>query len=404
MRILILTQHFAPEVTAARVRLQAFAEGLAEHGHDVEVVCAVPNHPEGVVRPEFRGRATVRRSMNGFEVHHVWVRSSPRKRPLDRMLLYGSYAAMATVVGSALRRPDVVLASSPPLPAAAAAAVVASRHRVPWVFDVRDLWPEAAIILGELPDGRLARIAERLERRLYNSAAAIVTVTEPFRGDIARRAHQPEKITVIPNGTTRTWLDVGAGEEDRRSLSLPEDRFIWAYAGNLGIAQGLDAAIDAAGLLGDRYQLLLLGDGPLRGDLERRAQAVPPGLVAFHGLVEPALAARYMRAADACLVPLDAQPALRKFVPSKLFDCCAVGRPVIVAAAGESQRLVSEAGAGIAVPPSDAEALAGVVRRLRDDPALSSRLAGAGRAFASRHLREHQVDRLEAILRAATGK
>ena len=404
MRILILTQHFAPEVTAARVRLQAFAEGLAERGHDVEVICAVPNHPEGVVRPEFRGRARVRRSMDGFEVHHVWVRSSPSKRPLARMLLYGSYAAMATVVGSSLRRPDVVLASSPPLPAAAAAAVVAARHRVPWVFDVRDLWPEAAIILGELSDGSIARIAGRLERRLYNSAAAIVTVTEPFRGDIARRARQPEKITVIPNGTTRTWLDVGATEEDRRSLSLPEDRFIWAYAGNLGIAQGLDAALDAAGLLGDGYQLLLLGDGPLRGALERRARDMPPGAVAFHGLVEPALAARYMRAADACLVPLDAQPALRKFVPSKLFDCCAVGRPVILAAAGESQRLVTEAGAGIAVPPADAEALSGAVRGLRDNPALRSRLAEAGRAFASRHLRERQVERLEGILRAAVGE
>jgi colanic acid biosynthesis glycosyl transferase WcaI len=361
----------------------------------------VPNHPEGVVRPEFAGRATVRRTMHGFKVHHVWVRSSPRKKPLNRMLLYGSYAAMATVVGSALRRPDIVLASSPPLPVAAAGALVAARHRVPWVFDVRDLWPEAAIILGELSDGRMARIAERLERRLYRSAAAIVTVTEPFRGDIAQRAVDPGKIRVISNGTTRTWLEVGASEVDRTVLSLPEDRFIWAYAGNLGIAQGLDAAIDAAGLLGEGYQLLLLGDGPVREALERRARALPSGAVYFHDPVEPALAARYMRAANASLVPLDAQPALRKYVPSKLFDCCAVGRPVIVAAAGESQRLVAEAEAGIAVPPSDAEALADAVRRLHDEPALSSRLAEAGRAFASQHLRERQVGELEEILRQA---
>src|SRR5688500_973864 len=161
MRILIFTQHFAPEVTAARVRLEAFAKGLAECDHDVEVVCAVPNHPEGIVRPEFRGGVTVRRTMDGVKVRYVWVRASPRKTAVNRVLLYGSYAAMATVVGSTVRRPDVVLASSPPLPVAAAGALVAARHRVPWVFDVRDLWPEAAIALGELSDGRVARLVER---------------------------------------------------------------------------------------------------------------------------------------------------------------------------------------------------------------------------------------------------
>ena len=398
MRILIFTQHYVPEVTAARVRLEAFAEGLVEGGHEVEVVCGVPNHPEGVVRPEFKGKATVRRTVNGVKVHYVWVRASPRKTAVNRVLLYGSYAATATVVGSSLRRPDVVLASSPPLPVAAAGALVAARHRVPWVFDVRDLWPEAAIILGELRDGRVARLAERLERRLYRSAAAIVTVTQPFQSDISRHIQDPGKISVVTNGTTRTWLDIGASEVDRGALSLPEDRFVWAYAGNLGIAQGLEAAVDAAGLLGDEYQLLLLGDGPVRESLEQRAQNLDHGAVAFHGLVEPVMAARYLRAADALLVPLDAQPALGKFVPSKLFDYCAVGRPVIVAAAGESQRLVAEGGAGMAVPPADAEALAAAVRRLRDDPALGASLAEAGRAFASQHLRERQVAQLEGIL------
>ncbi|MGH2962028.1 MAG: glycosyltransferase family 4 protein [Solirubrobacterales bacterium] len=395
----MLTQHFAPEVTAGAVRVGAFAKGLANRDHDVEVVCSVPNHPEGIVRAEFRGRTAVRRTMNGCRVHHVWVRASPRKDALNRVLLYGSYAAMATAVGSALRRPDVVFASSPPLPVGVAAALTAARHRVPWVFDVRDLWPDAAMILGELSDGRTARLAERLERRLYDSAEAIVTVTEPFRHDISQRTRDPEKVTVIMNGTTQDWLDTGAIEVDRAPLDLPEDRFIWAYAGNLGLAQGLEAAVEAAGLLDDTYQLLLLGDGPLREALEQRARALPPGAVTFHDLVEPAIAARYLRAADALLVPLDARAALRKFVPSKLFDCCAVGRPVIVAAAGESHRLVNEARAGIAVPPADAEALAGAVRRLHDDPALRASLAEAGRAFASLYLRERQVDRLEEILR-----
>jgi colanic acid biosynthesis glycosyl transferase WcaI len=403
MRALILTQHFAPEVTAARARLQAFAEGLSARGHDVEVVSALPNHPDGIVAPEFRRKAVVTRTMDGYRVRYVWVRASPRKTLANRILLYCSYAASAALTGVALERPDVVLASSPPLPVGAAAAVVAARHRVPWVLDVRDLWPEAAVILGELPDGAAARAAELLERRLYRSAAAIVTVTEPFRRDIIERMGDPGKVRVIMNGTTQHWLDAGERPSDRASLDLPRDRFVWAYAGNVGLAQGLESAIDAAATLGDRYQLLLLGDGPMREVLQRRAKELPAGRVTFHGLVQPETAARYLRAADALLVPLDGRPALRKYVPSKLFDCLAVGRPVILAAKGESERLIDETDAGIAVPPGDAEALARAVQRLHDDPALCARLADAGRVFATQHLRERQVECLEGLLAETVG-
>ncbi len=241
-----------------------------------------------------------------------------------------------------------------------------------------------------------------LERRLYRSAASIVTVTEPFRRDIAERSGGPGKVRVIMNGTTRTWLDAGAEPPDGAALGLPSDRFVWAYAGNQGIAQGLSTAIEAAATLGDGFQLLLIGDGPLRGELRRQAGELPPGVVAFADLMQPAAAARHLRAADALLVPLDSQPGLEKFVPSKLFDCCAIGRPVVVAAAGEPTRLVEESGAGIPVPPGDAAALAAAVRGLSEDPERAARLGAAGREFAGRHLREHQVEELIAALEAVT--
>ncbi len=162
MRVLLFTQYFTPEVTAARARLQAFAEGLAARGHEVEVVCEVPNHPEGIVR-RVPGRALAR-PVGRLRVNYVWVRARPEKNFVNRVLFYGTYAASATAAGLALRRPDVVLASSPPLPAGAAAAAVAAGRRAPFVLDVRDLWPEAAVILGELSDPRVIRLAERLER------------------------------------------------------------------------------------------------------------------------------------------------------------------------------------------------------------------------------------------------
>jgi colanic acid biosynthesis glycosyl transferase WcaI len=403
MRVLILSQHFAPEVTAARARVEAFAAGLAVRGHDVEVICAVPNHPEGVVHPEFRRRAIVKAERDGYRVKYVWVRASPKKSVRNRLLLYGTYAASSALAGAAASRPDVVLASSPPLPVGAAAAAVAARHRVPWVLDVRDLWPEAAVALGELPDGRAARAAERLERRLYRSAAAITTVTEPFREDIAARGVSLDKVTLIPNGTTQQWLDAGELEPDRAAADLPSNRFVWAYGGNLGLAQGLDAAVEAAAKLGEDFQLLLIGDGPLRSRLEERAEELPAGSVAIRGLVQPDVAARLLRAADALLVPLDARPALRKFVPSKLFDYAALGRPVIVSAAGEASRIATEAEAALTVAPGDPAALAAAVRRLHDDPALGARLGTAGRKLARAYIRDRGVERLDTLLRSVAG-
>jgi colanic acid biosynthesis glycosyl transferase WcaI len=400
VRILILTQHYPPEVTAAAARVEPFAEGLAARGHEVEVICAVPNHPRGVIESGYRGRLLRRIERNGVRVSYVWIRVSPSKRPASRIAIYASYAAMATVVGSTVRRPDVIWATSPPLPVGAAAMALALRFRAPWVLDVRDLWPEAAVVLGQLTNPKLVRAAERLERRLYASAAAITTVTEPFRSHISAIAPAGARIALIPNGTSSLWLDAAALDVDRAELGLPTDRFVWTYAGNLSIAYGLEAAVDAAALLGEEFRLLFLGEGPVRARLEERAAASAADSVEFRDLVPARQAARYMRASDALLVPVAAEPALEKMVPSKLFDCCAVGRPVLLAAAGEARRLAEEAGAALPVPPGDAAALADAVRRVRDDTDLASSLAERGPAFAARYVREDQVDRLADLLDA----
>lgn len=398
MRILLLSQYFAPEVTAASVRLAPLAEGLAARGHDVDVICEVPNHPEGVVRDGYRRRLLVRREMNGFSARHVWVRASPVKTQRSRVLFYGSYALTGTLAGIASHRPDVVLASSPPLPGAAAAAVLAALRRVPWVMDVRDPWPEAAVALGELSNERVVAVLERLERRLYASASAIVTVTEPFRSDIAAKVAEPDKVTVIPNGTTDAWLQAGERDERRAALGMPEDRFVLTYAGNVGLAQDIETVVDAAARLDDGFQVQIVGSGPRLDSVRERAASLPPGRVSFRGVVPPEMAARLLRGSDASIVPLAGSPELVKFVPSKLFDCCAVGRPTIVSAAGEAARLASASSAAVCIPPEDPAALAEAIRSLRDDPVLRARLSENGRSFAAQHRREDGIDRLERLL------
>lgn len=400
MRILIFSQYFAPEVTAARARLEPFAELLAAAGHKVEVICEVPNHPEGIVREGYRGRFSVRRQADGYRVKHVWVRASPVKSTRSRVLFYGTYALSAMIAGALGRRPDVIFISSPPLPAAAAAMAVAWRHRVPWVMDVRDPWPEAAVALGELTNPRVIAALERLERKLYADAAAIVTVTETFKQGIAAKVGDPGKVTIIPNGTTRAWMEAGETEPDRGELDMPEDRFVLTYAGNVGLAQGLEFAIEAAGELGEGFQLQIVGSGPLLERAKAAASKLPPGRVVFRGLVEPELAATYLRASDATLVPLNAGREFEQFIPSKLFDCCAVGRPVILAAGGESRRLAERYGAALAIESQDSRQLVEAVRKLQTDEALRADLGRRGRDCAAEYLRERQAERLGELLEA----
>jgi glycosyltransferase involved in cell wall biosynthesis len=401
VRILLVTQYFTPEMTAASARLAPFAAGLAARGHEVEVVAGLPNHPQGVIYDGFEGSPLVRRRGAGFRVSHVWVHASPKKGMKSRLLSYGSYAASATVAGALRRRPDVVLASSPPLSVGAVGLTLARLHRAPLVLDIRDLWPEIAVSLGELSDPKVIEAVESLEGFLYRSAAAVTTPTEAFAAHIRSIAGE-DKAMVIPNGTTEAWLAAAEREADRGALDLPEG-FLWTYAGNVGLSQDLGVAARAAEKLGQEFTLLILGSGSTRSELEAQARELPNARIIFRGPVDQATAIEYVRASDALLVPLADDPAVAKSVPIKLYDFCAVGRPVIVAAPGEPARLASAHGLGLVVAPGDPEALAAAVRELQDDEAKARGLAESARAWAAGQLRESQVERLEAVLSRAGG-
>lgn len=397
MRVLLVSQYFAPEMTAASARLAPLAAGLAARGHEVEVIAELPNHPQGVVYEGFRDRPFVSRRGSGIQVRHVWVHASPEKGMKPRLLSYATYAASAAITGALTRRPDVVLASSPPLSVGAVGLTLARRHRVPFVFDVRDLWPDIAVSLGELTDPKVIEQVERLEAYLYRQARKVTTPTEAFADHITGIAG-PEKAVVIPNGTTSAWVAAADREADRSTLDLPPDGFLWTYAGNVGLSQDLGVAAQAAEELGREFTLLVLGAGSTRGELEQLAQSLTNARIVFRGPVPQSEAIEYARASDALLVPLADDEAAAKSVPIKLYDFCAVGRPVVVTAPGEAARIARENELALVVPPGDPTALADAVRQLRDDSKLAADLSGRARVWAASQLREAQVEPLEQVL------
>ena len=396
MRVLVVTQHFAPEVTAASFRLGAFVEVLRERGHTVEVVCPVPNHPEGVVAPAYRGRPIFIEpaSGSGGSVRRVAIFTRPTKSTRVRLATYASFTAAAALAGAAIRKADVVLASSPPLTVGAAGMLLAARHRCSLVFDVRDLWPESAVALGEVSEGRMLDAAERLERTIYARSRLIVTANDAFSRYVRALAPASAEVETVTNGTTEAWMRAGEATVPRSEVGLPEDRFVLAYAGNLGLAQAVEVAIEAIAELDDSFHLEIVGAGPRREELVETAQRLAPGRVGFRGLVEPSEAARILRAADALLVA----ERQDKTVSAKLYDYSALGRPIIAVAQGELESIVRRERIALHVPLGDPRGVRDAVARLRDDPNEARQLVARARRFAERHLRSAQAARLAAMI------
>jgi glycosyltransferase involved in cell wall biosynthesis len=299
---------------------------------------------------------------------------------------------MATLVAPLAGRVDVVVATTPPLFTGLAGLAVAKSMRAPFVLDVRDLWPAAATSLNQISPGRPTRIAELIERQLYRRASAVVAVTGPFCEHVDAIRGKPPATRLIPNGT----LDQFFVEDGRDRLGVPENRFLVTFAGTLGIAQALPAVVEAAGLVDGDADFAFVGEGPVKHIVEEQARGLAN--VTFHPQIPLESITPVLAGSDALLVTLSAHPTFRQFVPSKLIDFMAVGRPVILAAAGESAALVERAGSGVVVPPENPGALADAVRWLRDHPDEAAAMGRSGREFARTRLRSVHAAELEQLL------
>ncbi len=407
MRILYLSQYFPPEVGATQQRAYEMARHMVLAGHEVTLVTEVPNHPAGIIRPEYRLRGWTRESLEGIDVIRVWVWASPRKSFLNRVLFYGSFMAGATLAGAVLARGpfDLIYATSPPLLVGGAALALSRLRRTPLVFEARDLWPEAAVALGELRSERAIRWATRLEEACYVRARGIVVVTEGLRDRLLARGIPEEKLALIPNGSNvETFRFRQDGREEVRAALGAEDAFIVAFAGNHGLALDLQTIVAAAERLAldPGVRLLLVGEGPRKQTL--RAIVESRGLTNVTLLPEcpQERVPDYLSAADAVMIPLLGNDIFRMALPLKLFDGWSCERPVILGLEGESAQMMERVGGGIAVRPGDPAALVAAILRLRGEPDEARVMGQRGRKFVvNNHSRRMLAERLIAWLEPA---
>ena len=393
LRIAIVSQYFPPEIGATQLRMQSFAEYLALRGHSVTVICEQPNHPLGVISAEYKGMLVEDDLWNDYRVLRVWVKANPMKTQTTRIAFYVSFSAMAVAVTPLVGPVDVVVATTPPLFTGAAGLALARLNRAPLVLDVRDLWPAAAVSLEQIGRGLPLYVAEWLEKQLYNGAAAVTAVTQPFCEHIDSVRNSGPGAILLPNGTLDVFF--GGGPVERLARA---DEFLVMFAGTHGIAQALPSVLDAAELVEGVARFAFVGDGPVKARLTRDSTARQLSNVDFYPQRPLEEILPVLRGSDALLVPLSAHPTFADFVPSKMIDFMATGRPVVLAAQGESARILSVSGGGIAVPPEDHRELAGAVRWLAEHPAEAEEMGRKGQEFARKRLRHVQARRLEAVL------
>lgn len=372
MKILFLTDNFPPEVNAPASRTFEHCREWIRAGHQVTVVTCAPNFPKGKVYPGYRNRLWQREVMQEIEVIRVWSYITANDGFVKRVLDYQSYMLSATVASLFVRDVDLVVGTSPQFFTACAAFCVGAYKRVPYVFELRDLWPESIKAVGAMKDSLAIRLLERLELFLYRKAARVVSVTHSFRRNLVERGIDAEKISVITNG-----VDISRFRPQPKDAELVEGlglegKFVAGYIGTHGMAHGLETILAAADTLrsrpdGDVFRFLFLGDGARKPELVRRAQEMELDNVLFLDSVPKEDVVRYWSLLDASVIHLKRSELFLTVIPSKLFECMGMGIPVLHGVAGESAEIVEREGVGMVFEPEDSAALVERLLELRGD-------------------------------------
>ena len=375
MHILFLTDNFPPEVNAPASRTFEHCREWVKAGHKVTVVTCAPNFPKGKVFDGYRNRAWQTEEMDGIRVIRVWSYITANEGFVKRILDYQSFMVTATLASPFVRGVDVVVGTSPQFFTACAAYVVAGMKRVPWVFELRDLWPESIRAVGAMKESKALDWLEKLELFLYRKANAVVSVTNAFRDNLIGRGIDGAKIHVVTNGVDISRFNPREKDAELvRELGL-EGKFVAGYIGTHGMAHALETLLEAAAKLkarpdGDRYRILLLGDGARKAELVAQAQAKGLDNVLFVDSVSKEQVVRYWSLLDVSIIHLRKTELFTTVIPSKLFECMGMGIPVLHGVAGESAGIVEKEGAGIVFEPENADALCDGLARLAADRAL----------------------------------
>jgi colanic acid biosynthesis glycosyl transferase WcaI len=385
IRFLVLTQYFPPEIGAAPTRLYEVTRALREHGHQVEVVTAMPNYPSGRVFPAYRGKFLCREAIAGQAVIRTWLYASTGTSAARRLAGYWSFA-LSSLVGCLLsRRPDVVLVESPPLFLCLTAYLYCLVTGTRFIVNVSDPWLEFARDMGFVRSRVMFRLLERLELFVYSRAFRVNAVTQAIRSLlIEKKSVPPQKVLWLPNGVDLDRFSVREPDKEWMARLGLEGVTTFIYAGSHQASHGLDVLIEAAARLDETIRILMVGDGTDKERLVRLARERGLRNIVFVDPQPLDEMPRLLSVARAALVVIRGEAAFSTSRPAKMLPAMACSLPIVYCGRGEGANIVQQGACGLVSPPGNVDALAGAIRRLAQDPELARRLGQNGRRTVER--------------------
>lgn len=385
MRVLVLCPHFAPDVAPTGEVMTSIAGALSDRGHELTIITSLPWYRHHRVEDGWRGRPWRRERTARRSIVRLHPFPTDKANIPARAVAFGGFTGLAALFALFSRpRPDVVLVMSPPLPLGLAGWLAALLRRVPFVFNIQDVFPDVAVEVGAITNRHVIRVAGMVERFLYRRSSAVTVLSEDLRDNVAAKlgSNRPERVRVIPNFVDTDRIRPMDRSNSYRTEYGLGDATVVMYAGNIGYSQSLDLVVEAARRFADRPDVVFVvnGGGSALADLKERSRDLPN--IRFIEMQPRERLPEVLAAGDIHVIPLKRGLA-RSSVPSKLYSILAAGRPVLASVdpGTEVATTVERAGAGRWVVPEDADAFGDALEAMLSDRAALATMGESGRVF-----------------------
>ena len=388
MNIILLSQHFPPEIGAPQIRLYEVSKELQKRGHQVEVITAFPHHPHGIIPEKYKGKFYEKETYDTISVHRSWIYPSPKGSFWRRLISYFSFTFSAFYSVVKAKKADVIICNSPPLFLGITGYVASKMKNAKFVFNIADIWPESAVELGIVKNKTFIRFAERLEMFLYRKSWKLAAATEGIQSYLIKKGKPKSDVFLLPNGVnTESFQPEAPNEAWTNKLNL-KDKKVYTFAGRLGYAQGLDSILKAAKIVQEKnstIKFLLVGDGPEKQNLVDLSKELGLTNTIFHDSVPVTEMPKVFSVTDYSIVSLRNLELFKGARPSKIFPALSTATPVLYCGAGESAQFLENEKCGIIAEPENVEDIAMKILESASLPEGEQKMLGNnGRQFVLR--------------------
>jgi glycosyltransferase involved in cell wall biosynthesis len=401
MRIRIVTLYYLPEVGAAQRRLSDLARRLAGLGHEVTVLTGFPNYPSGIKPRGYRGKFIMKEQQDGCKIIRLPHYIAPNRGFFKRLMIHLTFACSASLYSPFMKRDDIIYLESPPLFNGFIGLATKWLRRIPYLFNVADLWPQTAVELGLLNNRIIIKMAEFLERMFYGQASRILAITNGLRTSLINRGYPEEKVPLLTNGADHEVFRPDVAPNNELSAYRPEGGLLVIYAGTHGLIYSLETLLQAAKILSSvKIHFLFIGDGADKTRLKSIASELNLSNVTFLPSRPQDDMPGVFRAADVAVISLKDLPISKAILPVKCFEIMASGIPIILAARGEMAMHLETSQGGQVIDPENPDQLAGTLRRYMEMSTEDRVAIGRqGRAYVVENFSREKISRdLESIM------